>query len=200
MTLAISTLAKPTLYTLLVAGGSHTAATTRYYTAHYFNVTSQTAKTMQSPWSTEVSATFDAVNKSVAFFVDPDPTDALAGSLHIGRAETAGTDYTQNNTANFARLASTTTPYTRALLGVGSTTVDQDSAAAGSTLFTASTLNFIANDWILIDAGGAKEEFAQVSAVTAGISITLVGVLTNTHLAVDSATVWEAIDIDDNAI
>jgi len=69
-----------------------------------------------------------------------------------------------------------------------STTVDQDSAAAGTTLYVTATTNFTAGQAVLVNRGGAREEIANIVAVNAGVSLT-VSALTYTHTAVQKDTV-----------
>jgi len=69
------------------------------------------------------------------------------------------------------------------------TTVDADSAAAQKVLNVAATTNFLAGETIIIDSGGAKEESGVIDSVQAGVSLTLVDNLTNTHLGGDAAAV-----------
>jgi hypothetical protein len=67
-----------------------------------------------------------------------------------------------------------------------STTVDSDSAAAQKVLNVASTEFFSVNDRILINSGGAREEYGVVASITAGASLTLYDDLTYEHTAVQA--------------
>ncbi len=61
------------------------------------------------------------------------------------------------------------------------TTVDADSAAGTSVLYVLGTIGFRALDIIRIAEGTAREEFAIVHSVQAGVSITIKGTLQYTH-------------------
>jgi len=69
------------------------------------------------------------------------------------------------------------------------TTVDADSNSGQKVLNVAATTNFLAGETIIIDSGGAKEESGVIDSVQAGVSLTLVDNLTNTHLGADAAAV-----------
>ena len=70
----------------------------------------------------------------------------------------------------------------------GSTTVDADSASGQTVLNVASTTNFKAEQEIIIDKGGDKEETAEIDTVGSGTLI-LTENLLYTHTAVDADTV-----------
>ncbi len=162
-----------------------------HYISFYKDFSNGTNTKLMSPWSDEISVTYDATNKQAALFVDPSMTNAI--NVLVGRSTTTE-DYEKNDTANFARVGGSV--YTQVLNVLGDTTVDQDSASGATTLFVASTTNFAANNYIIIDPGGPKQEFARISSVTAGVSFTLTANLSNTHLAADAAEVWESLGTD----
>jgi len=78
-----------------------------------------------------------------------------------------------------------------------STTVDQDSAAAGTTLYVTATTGFTAGQWALINRGGAREETVRIDTVNAGVSLT-VSALAYTHTlaqadAVEQGWYWHTV-------
>lgn len=76
------------------------------------------------------------------------------------------------------------------------TTVDDDSASAQKVLNVAATTNFAAGDTVLIDHHntGDGREFGVIDTISAGVSLTLVDNLSNTHLGAtgDTVTGWHA--------
>ncbi len=64
--------------------------------------------------------------------------------------------------------------------------VDQDSAAATSVLYVASTAGFGAGQTILVAQGTARQEKAAIAGVTAGVSLTLATPLAFTHTQVQA--------------
>ena len=69
------------------------------------------------------------------------------------------------------------------------TTVDANSNSGQKVLNVAATIGFYRKDTILIDEGGAKEEYATVATIQAGVSLTMVEDLRYTHAGGDAATV-----------
>ena len=61
------------------------------------------------------------------------------------------------------------------------TTVDQDSAAAATTLYVAATTGLDVGSIIVINRDGTREEIGTVSSIAAGVSVTLSANLTYTH-------------------
>lgn len=83
----------------------------------------------------------------------------------------------------------TTTNASNDIDTVTGTTVNADSASGQKVLGVAATTDAVANDWIIINPGGAREEVGQIASVQAGTSFTLVGNLTFTHTAVQADAV-----------
>ena len=81
------------------------------------------------------------------------------------------------------------------------TAVNQDSAAAGSTLYVPSTQGFRVGQAVYIGQGTAREETNVISATTPNVSFTLVGPLANTHTAVqaDRVTSSPRTSVDGNS-
>ncbi|MEA3485159.1 MAG: hypothetical protein U9R03_00435, partial [Candidatus Aerophobetes bacterium] len=74
------------------------------------------------------------------------------------------------------------------------TDVDQDSAAGQAVLYVASTTGFAADNLIIIDRGGEREEEKVVLSVQAGVSLTLTSNLTYTHTTVQADDVEKYIN------
>lgn len=68
-------------------------------------------------------------------------------------------------------------------------TVDQDSAAAGTTLYVAATTGFTAGEMVLVNRGGVREEVVQIATVNTGVSLTTATALTYTHTATQTDVV-----------
>jgi hypothetical protein len=71
----------------------------------------------------------------------------------------------------------------------GSSTVDADSASGQKVLNVAATTNFNVGDSVLINSGGAREEWNEIASIQAGVSLTLQNNLRYTHLATDADAV-----------
>ena len=65
--------------------------------------------------------------------------------------------------------------------GSAGSTVDEESLSGQKVLKVAATTNFTAGDIVIIDSGNAGVEEGTIDTIQAGISITLVSNLTNTH-------------------
>lgn len=66
-------------------------------------------------------------------------------------------------------------------LTLGDTTVDVESSSGQKVVSVAATTGFTAGDFVILDAGNANEEWGQIDTISAGVSITLLANLTNTH-------------------
>lgn len=71
------------------------------------------------------------------------------------------------------------------------TTVDDDSVSGQKVLNVASTSGYDVGNYIVIDDGGAKQETGVIDTIQAGVSLTLVDNLANTHLGADAAEVYQ---------
>jgi hypothetical protein len=71
----------------------------------------------------------------------------------------------------------------------GSTTVNGDSNSGQAVLNVASTTNFVVGNRVLIGDGTARFEVGVIASIQAGVSLTLVSNLTNTHTAVQGDAV-----------
>lgn len=72
-----------------------------------------------------------------------------------------------------------------------SSTVDADSASGGSVVNVASTTGFTVGSTVVINPGGAREEAHMVQSISAGVSLTIYGILDNTHTAVQADEVTQ---------
>jgi hypothetical protein len=71
----------------------------------------------------------------------------------------------------------------------GSTTVDADSASGQKVLNVAATTSFNVADAVLINSGGAREEWNEIASIQAGVSLTLQNNLRYQHTAVQADAV-----------
>jgi hypothetical protein len=105
-----------------------------------------------------------------------DATDTIAGGATIIK----GGASTQGRIVDAGKFAEDAT-----------TTVDADSASGGATINVASTTGFTVGSYAIINAGGAREEAHLIQAITAGVSLTIYGILDNTHTAVQADEVTQ---------
>ncbi len=77
-----------------------------------------------------------------------------------------------------------------------STTVDADSASGQKVLNVASTTDFLPNYVVKINEGGARSEERRIDTVQAGISLTLITNLANTHTAAQADAVINRVYSD----
>ncbi len=79
------------------------------------------------------------------------------------------------------------------------TLVDEDSVDGQNVLKVSQTTCFQVGDKIIIGRGTAREEEQIIAIITAGVSLTLIGNLTNPHTALQADTVEKYISITTKA-
>lgn len=76
-----------------------------------------------------------------------------------------------------------------AFLRLASTVVDQDSASGQAILYTEKTINFVADDIVIIGRGTVREEIKTITTIQSGLSLTMTETLEFEHTALQADTV-----------
>lgn len=76
-----------------------------------------------------------------------------------------------------------------AFLRLASTIVDQDSASGQEILYTEKTINFVADDIVIIGRGTVREEIKVITTIQSGVSLTMTETLEFEHTALQADTV-----------